>query len=190
MRLTARQPTAWLVSDGAVDYQFLEGSCSGNPTLSCDRDSECLSQAAGRCVYPPCFRLDGFFREGPGGQTNEEATAHLDNVSVISFSGLTVDAAREHGAKVLVRGLRAVTDFHAEFDMALMNRNMAPDIESVYKRMKSKGVEIVKEIATDEKLKLKSFFVRAPDNVLVEIVQADPVPEASWNRHVHDHDHK
>jgi pantetheine-phosphate adenylyltransferase len=51
---------------------------------------------------------------------------------VISFSGLTVDAARENGATVLVRGLRAVTDFHNEFDMALMNRKMAPDVESVF----------------------------------------------------------
>ena len=63
-----------------------------------------------------------------------------------------------------------------------------PDIGPVYKRMKSKGVEIVKEIAVDEKLKMKSFFVRAPDNVLVEIVQADPLPEGSWTRHVPGHD--
>lgn len=60
------------------------------------------------------------------------AVEHLDNVSVITFSGLTVDAARAHGANVLVRGLRAVTDFHVEFDMALMNRKMASDIESVF----------------------------------------------------------
>jgi pantetheine-phosphate adenylyltransferase len=61
-----------------------------------------------------------------------EAVKHVDNVSVIQFSGLTVEAARQHGAKVLVRGLRAVTDFHVEFDMALMNRKMAGDIESVF----------------------------------------------------------
>ncbi|MDA0364504.1 MAG: pantetheine-phosphate adenylyltransferase [Chloroflexi bacterium] len=61
-----------------------------------------------------------------------EAVKHLDNVSVITFSGLTVDAARAHGANALVRGLRAVTDFHVEFDMALMNRKMAGDIESVF----------------------------------------------------------
>lgn len=71
--------------------------------------------------------------------TTEERTAlfrqavdGLDNVRVISHSGLTVDAARECGAHVLVRGLRAVTDFTAEFDMALMNREMAPEIESAF----------------------------------------------------------
>ncbi len=48
------------------------------------------------------------------------------------FSGLVVDFARKERAKVLVRGIRAVTDFEAEFDMALMNSKMAPEIESVY----------------------------------------------------------
>jgi pantetheine-phosphate adenylyltransferase len=61
-----------------------------------------------------------------------KAVAHLPNVSVIDYSGLTVEVARTHGATVLVRGLRAVTDFHYEFDMALMNRKMAPDVESVF----------------------------------------------------------
>ena len=65
-------------------------------------------------------------------QLFSNAVKDLKNVSVISFSGLTVDAARENGANVLVRGLRAVTDFHNEFDMALMNRKMAPDVESVF----------------------------------------------------------
>ncbi|MBM3140423.1 MAG: pantetheine-phosphate adenylyltransferase [Chloroflexi bacterium] len=61
-----------------------------------------------------------------------EAVKHLPNVSVIVLSGLTVESARKYGANVLVRGLRAVTDFHAEFDMALMNRKMAGDVESVF----------------------------------------------------------
>ena len=61
-----------------------------------------------------------------------EAVVGIDNVRVISYSGLTVDVAREHDVQVLVRGLRAVTDFTAEFDMALMNRNMAPEIEATF----------------------------------------------------------
>jgi hypothetical protein len=69
IRLTARQPMAWLVSEGAVDCQFLAGSCSENTSLTCTRDADCAG--AGRCVYPPCFRLDGFFRKGYHDQTNE-----------------------------------------------------------------------------------------------------------------------
>jgi pantetheine-phosphate adenylyltransferase len=61
-----------------------------------------------------------------------EAVADCPNVEVMSFSGLTVDFARRQGATVLVRSMRAVTDFEAEFDMALMNKKMAPGIESVY----------------------------------------------------------
>ncbi len=61
-----------------------------------------------------------------------EAVSHLPNVDVITFSGLTIEAAQQHGANALIRGLRAITDFTVEFDMALMNRKMAPDIESVY----------------------------------------------------------
>jgi len=61
-----------------------------------------------------------------------EAVKHIEHVEVKSFTGLIVDFAREEAAKALVRGIRAVTDFEAEFDMALMNSKMAPEIESVY----------------------------------------------------------
>ena len=60
------------------------------------------------------------------------AVAELPNVEVLPYRGLTVEFARSVGATVLVRGIRAVTDFYAEFDQALMNKKMAPEIESVY----------------------------------------------------------
>ena len=61
-----------------------------------------------------------------------KAVKHLEQVTVKPFSGLVVDSARQEGATVLVRGIRAVTDFEAELDMALMNKKMAPELESVY----------------------------------------------------------
>jgi pantetheine-phosphate adenylyltransferase len=61
-----------------------------------------------------------------------EAIRHVKNVEVKPFDGLIVDFARREQAKVLVRGIRAVTDFEAELDMALMNKKMAPEIESIY----------------------------------------------------------
>ncbi len=60
-----------------------------------------------------------------------EAVANLSNVSVQSYSGLTVNAAREIGASVIVRGLRITSDFEYESEMALMNRRMAGDIETI-----------------------------------------------------------
>ena len=62
----------------------------------------------------------------------QEAVKHLEHVEVKPFAGLVVDFARKEQAKVLVRGIRAVSDFEAELDMALMNKKMAPEIESVY----------------------------------------------------------
>jgi pantetheine-phosphate adenylyltransferase len=59
----------------------------------------------------------------------EEATTELSNVRVKAFKGLTVDFIRQVGGKVMIRGLRANSDFEREFEMALMNRKLAPDIE-------------------------------------------------------------
>ena len=54
------------------------------------------------------------------------------NVEVASFGGLLVDFARSHGARVLIRGLRAYSDFEYEFQMALTNRKLAPEIETLF----------------------------------------------------------
>ena len=61
-----------------------------------------------------------------------EAVRDLPSVTVEPFRGLTVAFARQQGATVIVRGIRAMTGFETEFDMALMNKKMAPEIESVY----------------------------------------------------------
>lgn len=60
------------------------------------------------------------------------AAKDLETVEVEGFNELTVTYAQRRGAVALVRGIRAVSDFEAEFDMALMNRKMAPELESVY----------------------------------------------------------
>ena len=62
----------------------------------------------------------------------EEVTKDLSNVEVKSFGGMTVDFARECGANALVRGLRAITDFEYELQIAQLNRVMDPDIDTVF----------------------------------------------------------
>jgi len=62
----------------------------------------------------------------------ESATEHLACVRVISFSVLVVDFAREMGAKVIVKGLRAISDFEYEFEMHQLNRLQAADIDTLY----------------------------------------------------------
>jgi pantetheine-phosphate adenylyltransferase len=61
-----------------------------------------------------------------------EATRTLGNVSVAMFNGLMVDFARQHEATAVLRGIRAISDYEYEFQMALMNRRLAPDIETVF----------------------------------------------------------
>ncbi len=62
----------------------------------------------------------------------KEILSIYKNVSVVSFDGLTVNFAKEMGANVIIRGLRAISDFENEFMMALTNRKLAPSIETVF----------------------------------------------------------
>lgn len=62
----------------------------------------------------------------------QEAVKRFPNVSVESFQGLTVDYARSFGAVAIIRGLRAVSDFEYEFQIALMNRKIAPSVTTTF----------------------------------------------------------
>jgi pantetheine-phosphate adenylyltransferase len=62
----------------------------------------------------------------------EDATGHLSNVKIELFKNLVVDFARERGAKAIVKGLRAISDFEYELEMNQLNRQLASDIESIY----------------------------------------------------------
>lgn len=61
----------------------------------------------------------------------EHALAHLSNVEVMPYDGITVEFARQVEAQVMVRGLRMIGDFEWEFEMAMMNRMLSPDLEFV-----------------------------------------------------------
>jgi pantetheine-phosphate adenylyltransferase len=62
----------------------------------------------------------------------EAISGRAGDVSVVSFGNLVVDAARAHGASLLIRGLRDSTDFNYEMQMAGMNRQMAPDVQTIF----------------------------------------------------------
>ena len=91
--------------------------------------------------------------------TLEERIEHIDNifegnkkVKAIGFTGLVVDLAKEQESNILIRGLRAVSDFEYEFQLANMNRAMSPDLESVFLTPKAKfsflSSTLVREIAS------------------------------------------
>jgi pantetheine-phosphate adenylyltransferase len=80
-----------------------------------------------------------------------EVLADIGNVQVAGYSGLTVQFARAQGIGVIVRGLRAVSDFEFEFQLANMGRHIAPDVETVYLTPKEQftfiSSTLVREIA-------------------------------------------
>ncbi|MDJ0926186.1 MAG: pantetheine-phosphate adenylyltransferase [Gammaproteobacteria bacterium] len=61
-----------------------------------------------------------------------EVLSDIGNVSVDSYTGLTVEYARDHGLSVVIRGLRAVSDFEYEFQLSSMNRHLRSDVETVF----------------------------------------------------------
>ena len=62
----------------------------------------------------------------------KEVTSAIGNVSVATFDGLMVEFARQQGASAVLRGIRAISDYEHEFQMALMNRRLAPEVETVF----------------------------------------------------------
>ncbi len=96
-------------------------------------------------------------RKAPLFSTDERAAmirasiAGIDRVEVDSFTGLLVDYARRRGARVIVRGLRAIADFEYEFQFAHMNRHLAPDVETLFLMTSEESFyvssSLVKEVA-------------------------------------------
>lgn len=78
-------------------------------------------------------------------------TSHLENVRVTSFHGLLVEFARQQQASAVIRGIRAVSDFEFEFQMALMNRRLSPTLETLFLMPKEEysyvSSRLVKEVA-------------------------------------------
>ena len=85
-------------------------------------------------------------------QLTQNVLSHIDNVSVSSFSGLLVNCANEHKTSVVLRGLRAVSDFEYEFQLAAMNRRLDRNVETVFLTPSEQytfvSASLVKEIAS------------------------------------------
>ncbi|HEY5621272.1 MAG TPA: pantetheine-phosphate adenylyltransferase [Pontiella sp.] len=93
-----------------------------------------------------------------------QSTAHLDGIEIDAFDGLLVDFAQAKNIRIIVRGLRAFSDFEYEFQMALTNRRLKPEIETIflmpkqdYSYVSSSNVREVAQLGGDT-----SLFVPAP----------------------------
>ena len=84
-------------------------------------------------------------------QLTQKVLSHIDNVSVSSFSGLLVNCVNEHDTSVVLRGLRAVSDFEYEFQLSAMNRRLDGTVETVFLTPSEQytfvSASLVKEIA-------------------------------------------
>lgn len=82
----------------------------------------------------------------------KKSVAHLNNVEVDFYDGLLADYAKQHNAYAIVKGLRAMSDFEYEFQMALANRKLNPDVETLFLTTKSEYMylssSMIKQIAS------------------------------------------
>lgn len=96
-------------------------------------------------------RKDAMFAVPERVELIREVYPEEERLEVTSFSGLLVDFARERGARILVRGLRAVSDFEYEFQMAQMNRSLWPEVETIFmapdNRYTFLSASLVREVA-------------------------------------------
>lgn len=94
----------------------------------------------------------GFFTTEERVHLLKEATMHLKNVEIDSFSGLLIDYAKEKDISIIVKGLRAVSDFEYEMQMALANRKLSPNLETLFMVSNTKysflSSSIVREVAS------------------------------------------
>ena len=98
------------------------------------------------------MRKQPLFSTGERIQMIAEAMNHDERVEVDAFSGLLIDYVKKRGAQVILRGLRALADFEYEFQFALMNKRLAPDVETVFMMTGEEAFyvssSLVKEVAS------------------------------------------
>ncbi len=108
----------------------------------------------------------------------KKAVAGLETVAVEDFDGLVVDYARKRKAKVLIRGLRMISDFEYEFQMALTNRKLSPDIETIflmphesYSYLSAKLLKEAASLGADLSCFVPDFIERALKNKLRKVTR-------------------
>ena len=99
----------------------------------------------------------------------KRVTKHIDNVEVLSFDGLLVDFAKLHNSKVILKGLRTMSDFEYEFQMALMNSKLDSDIETVF-MMTSSAYSYVSSSSVKQVAKFGgNINGLVPDELILEV---------------------
>jgi pantetheine-phosphate adenylyltransferase len=119
----------------------------------------------------------------------KESLADIENIKVVGYSGLTVAFAREINAKVIVRGLRVISDFEHEFRMALANKHLAPDIEVAalitnekYTFLSSSTVREIASLGGDYSRMVPKIVKSALDRRLLELGEDQTIVQPTYLR--------
>ena len=104
-------------------------------------------------------------------QLTEEALTHLPNVKVEPYTNLTVEFAKAHNAAVIVRGLRAISDFEWELQLSLMNRTLASDIDTICLMTSQEYSFLSSSLLKDIARNHGNFNHLAPPNVVAALTQ-------------------
>ncbi len=101
----------------------------------------------------------------------EQVTTEFANVQIIGFDNLLVDCAKQQGANVVLRGLRAISDFEYEFQLAGMNRRLSPDLETMF-LTPAEQYEFISSSMIKEIARLGGDVAEfVPDNVLQHLIE-------------------
>ena len=101
----------------------------------------------------------------------KQATKHLENVEVDCFSGLLVNYMRQKSAHVIVKGLRAVSDFEYEFQMALANRKLNPELDTVFLMTSAEYMYLSSSVVKDIAVHGGNVAGFVPEELIGEIVR-------------------
>jgi pantetheine-phosphate adenylyltransferase len=119
----------------------------------------------------------------------KESLADIENIKVVGYSGLTVAFAKEINAKVIVRGLRVISDFEHEFRMALANKHLAPDIEVAalitnekYTFLSSSTVREIASLGGDYSRMVPKIVKSALDRRLLELGEDQTIVQPTYLR--------
>lgn len=118
-----------------------------------------------------------------------ESLGHIENIKVVGYSGLTVAFAREIQAKVIVRGLRVISDFEHEFRMALANKHLDPDIEVAalitneqYTFLSSSTVREIASLGGDYSRMVPKIVKEALDKRFLELGENQSIVQPTYLR--------
>ncbi len=105
-----------------------------------------------------------------------EATGHVENIEIRTFSGLAVDFVRQCGARVMIRGVRPITDIAAELTMMMANRRLAPDVETLFMiadgELAHVSSSLIKQIAPVAGQQLSRFLPTAAAEAVLQRLSA------------------